>query len=125
MPSPERILIDGMLFFGRHGASDHEQKLGQTFEVDVEIEADLSVARASDRLEDTIDYGEVYAITKRIVEGPPRKLLESVADEILLTILREFPVISVRVRIAKPRLPVRGGTLTGGVAVEVFGERPS
>ena len=121
----DRIYVEGMLFFGRHGASRHEQAMGQSFQVDVEIEADLSSARASDRLEETIDYGEVYAVVKGVVEGPPRNLLERVADEILSKILAGFPAKAVRVRITKPRLPVRGGTLTGGVSVEVYGERAS
>lgn len=111
-----------MVFFGRHGARKEEQALGQHFEVDVEIEADLSAARASDNLQETIDYSAVYATVKRVVEGPSYKLLERLADEIAARVMAEFSPFAVRVRVAKPRLPLRGGLLRAA-AVEVYRER--
>ena len=108
-----------MVFFGRHGARAEERSLGQQFEVDVEIEADLSLPRVSDRLADTIDYGKVYASAQEVVGGPSRNLLERLADEIAARILAGFSAQAVRVRVKKPRLPIHGGVLTG-VSVEVY-----
>ena len=119
MSKADRILMEGMLFFGKHGAREEERSLGQQFEVEVEIEADLSVARASDKLQDAIDYGEVYATVKAVMEGPSRSLLERLADEIASRLLTQFSPLAVRVRVKKPRLPVRGG-VTSGVSVEVY-----
>ena len=110
-----------MLFFGRHGVSAEEKALGQQFQVDVEIEADLSAARASDRLQDTIDYRELYATVKAVIEGPSRNLLERLADEIASRILAQFSLRAVRVRVQKPRLPLGGGVALG-VSVEVYQE---
>ncbi len=122
MESIDTIVLEGMVFFGRHGASDHEKAMGQNFEVDVEIEADLSKARQSDDLGDTIDYGEVYEIVKGVVEGPSMNLIERVADEVAKRLTAQFNPDAVRVRVTKPELPVRGGVLTGGVSVEVCEE---
>ena len=119
MSKADRILMEGMLFFGKHGAREEERSLGQQFEVEVEIEADLSVSRASDKLQDAIDYGEVYATVKAVMEGPSRSLLERLADEIASRLLTQFSPLAVRVRVKKPRLPVRGG-VTSGVSVEVY-----
>ena len=111
-----------MLFFGHHGAKDEERVLGEQFEVDVEIEANLSVPRASDRLSDTINYGDVHAIVRKVIEGPSYFLLERLADEIAGRVLTEFRALAVRVRVSKPHKPVRGGVLRS-VGVEVYRER--
>ncbi len=119
MSAPDRIILEGMVFFGRHGARKEEQALGQHFEVDLEIEADLSTPRASDHLRDTINYGDVYATVKAVVEGPSMRLLERVADEIATRVMVEFSPLAVRVRVKKPRLPLRGGVVSS-VGVEVY-----
>ncbi len=111
-----------MLFFGRHGAWPEERSLGRQFEVDVELHADLSKPRRTDRLADTIDYGEVFAVVREVIEGPSRNLLERLADEVASRLLKRFPAQAVRVRVKKPRLPIHGGVLDS-VSVEVWQER--
>src|SRR2546422_916487 len=76
----DRLLLEGMTFFGRHGALPAERELGARFSVDVVLEADLADAGRSDRLEDTVDYVRAYAVVQEVVEGEPCRLLEAVAD---------------------------------------------
>ena len=121
MARADRILLEGMLFFGRHGVSPEEKALGQQYQVDVEVEADLSAARASDTLQDTIDYRELYATVKAVIEGPSRNLLERLADEIASRVLAQFSLRAVRVRVQKPRLPLGRGVALGA-SVEVYQE---
>ncbi len=102
----DRILMDGMAFFGRHGVFPAERELGARFSVDVELEGDLRAPGASDRLEDTIDYARAYDLVREVVEGEPCHLLEAVAQRIAERLL-ELPRVSrtvVRVR-KKPPLP--------------------
>ena len=120
--SRDTIFLEGMIFFGHHGAKQEERALGERFEVDVEIEANLSVPRASDKLADTINYSDVYAAVRGVMEGPSVFLLERLADEIAARVLGEFRVLAVRVRVSKPHKPVRGGVLRS-VGVEVYRER--
>ena len=122
MTSRDVIYLDGMLFFGRHGARKEEQTLGQQFKVDIVLEADLSLPRKTDRLADTIDYGLVYEVAREVIEGPSYNLLERLAEEVAVRVLKRFPAKAVRVRVQKPRLPIRGGVLDG-VAVEVYRRR--
>ena len=122
MPTPDLIRLRGMIFFGMHGARAEERSLGQQFKVDIELEADLSLASTSDRLSDTIDYGEVYEVARCVIEGPSRNLLERLADEIATEVLSRFPSVGVRVTVQKPRLPIHGGVMDG-VSVEVRRER--
>ena len=54
--SSDRIILEGMHFYGYHGGNLEERSLGQPFLVDVEAELDLAVAARSDSLEDTVSY---------------------------------------------------------------------
>ena len=122
MPPLDMIRLRGLVVFGHHGARPEEQALGQNFEVDVDIQADLSLSRSSDRLEDTIDYGAVHDVVREVVAGPPRNLLERLADEIASRILDEFDVAVVKVAVKKPRLAIKGAP-SRSVSVEVTKER--
>ena len=81
----DRIELHGMSFLGRHGVREAERAKDQEFNVDVDIEVDLSAPAATDQLTDTIDYTFVRAAAKEVIEGPPHRLLESLAGEIGLT----------------------------------------
>ena len=118
----DKIILNGMVFYGFHGMSEAEQELGQRFDVDLEVQLDLSRAGASDMLEDTVSYTNLYRTVKEIVEGPSRKLLENVAETIAGRILAESDVASVRVTVKKPKVPMKGSVLDYA-AVEIFRER--
>jgi 7,8-dihydroneopterin aldolase/epimerase/oxygenase len=104
----DRILLNGLVFFGRHGCHDAERELGQKFLVDIELECDLSVSCRSDRLEDTIDYIALYNAAREVMEGEPAQLLESLAQRIADFCLRDDKVQSAWVRIRKPYVAIPG-----------------
>ena len=115
----DRILLQGMVFFGRHGTLPAERELGQHFVVDVELRCDLRAAGLADDLSQTVDYSEVYRQVREIVEGPPVGLTETVAERIAASILEQHArVESVRVRVGKPNVRLNGGVLAGS-AVEI------
>jgi dihydroneopterin aldolase len=97
----DRIELHGLSFHGMHGVRPAERAQAQEFKVDIEIEADLSAAGASDRLADTVDYTAVRAVAKSVIEGPSRQLLESLASAIAERVLDLPRVRSVSVRVAK------------------------
>jgi dihydroneopterin aldolase len=112
----DRILMEGMVFFGRHGVFPAERELGARFTVDVELEADLAQAARSDRLEDTIDYARAYRMVGEVVGGQPCHLLESVADRIAWRLLELDRVRQATVRVRK-RPPLDGEFRSFGVEV--------
>ena len=119
----DRILLEGMVFHGRHGTLPAERELGQPFVVDVELRLNLRPAGLSDDLEQTVDYGEVHRRTKEIVEGPPVNLTETVAERIAAAVLEEHPPVeAVRVKVAKPHVGL-GDTVLAGSAVEISRRR--
>ena len=97
----DRIELLGMTFSGRHGVRDAEREQAQEFRVDVEVDADLAAAARSDRLDDTVDYTMVRAAAKDVIEGPSRKLLESLATDIAQRVLKLPRVEAVAVRVTK------------------------
>lgn len=86
-----------------------ENVLGQKFEVDVELSTDLRTAGRTDDLQHSVNYAQVYDEIKTIVEGPPKHLIEAVAEDIARTILKRHPrVQDVVVRVSKPHVAVVG-----------------
>ncbi|MGI8909361.1 MAG: dihydroneopterin aldolase [Rubrobacteraceae bacterium] len=119
----DRILLEGMVFHGRHGTLPAERDLGQPFIVDVELRLALRPAGTSDDLEKTVDYGEVHRRAREIVEGEPVNLTETIAERIAAEVLEEHPPVqSVRVRVAKPHVRLEDTVLTGS-AVEIVRHR--
>ncbi|MBA3472881.1 MAG: dihydroneopterin aldolase [Actinomycetota bacterium] len=121
--SEDRILLEGMIFHGRHGTLPAERELGQPFVVDIELRLDLQAAGLSDDLTQTVDYSEVHRQAKEIVEGPPVSLTETVAERIAGAVLEDHPAVeTVRVKVAKPNVRLDDTVLTGS-AVEIVRRR--
>lgn len=115
----DRILLEGLVFFGRHGVLEAERALGQRFVVDLELHLDLAAAGTSDDLAATIDYGAVARLARAIVEGPPADLIETVAERLAAAVLaHDARTQAVRVRVAKPDVRLDDLVLAGA-AVEI------
>ena len=104
----DRILLNGLVFFGRHGCHQAERELGQKFLVDIELECDLTAACASDDMADTVDYVALYNEAREVIEGESAMLLESLAGRIADFALQDERVVSAWVRIRKPHVAMPG-----------------
>ena len=103
----DKIILTGIEIFGHHGCSDEEQKLGQKFYVDLELNLDLSKAGRSDSYDDTVDYSQVISLVEKIVGGTPRRLIETVAENLAEEILKNFNrVESLTLTLHKPNAPL-------------------
>ncbi len=121
--SSDRIILEGMVFFGYHGTRPEENSLGQRFVVDVALQLDLRAAGLADDLAATVDYSAVHASARAIVEGPPLKLTEAVAERIAAAVLAEHPMVqAVEVRVRKPNVRL-GDTVLAGSIVEIVRRR--
>jgi dihydroneopterin aldolase len=122
-PAEDRILLEGMVFHGRHGTLPAERELGQPFVVDVELRLDLRPAGLSDDLARTVDYGEVHQRAREIVEGEPVNLTETLAERIATAVLEDHPSVNaVRVKVAKPHVRLEG-TVLAGSAIDILRRR--
>lgn len=102
------IRLKNMIFYGYHGVASQEKELGSRFEVDLEMNLDLSKAALSDRLRDTVNYEEVYQTVESIMVNSKFYLIEKLAAKIAEEISDTFPVNQVTVRIRKPSVPIKG-----------------
>ena len=116
---PDRIIMEGMQFYGFHGVNVEERSLGQSYVVDLAVEIDLGVPGRSDRLEDTVSYTYLYRSVQKVLEGESKNLLEATAEAVAGRILEEFPVDAVQVRVKKPRPPIKGSFVDNAV-VEIY-----
>jgi 7,8-dihydroneopterin aldolase/epimerase/oxygenase len=117
----DKLLLEDVRFYGRHGLTRAEQAVGAWFSVDVELAVDLSSAVVSDQVSTTIDYG---VVARRIVEiGTKNRvnLIERLAGLIVEALLREFPAREIRVRVRKLTPPMEG--LIGTPSVELTRSR--
>ena len=119
---PDRIILEGMEFYGFHGANPEERALGQPYVVDLAVELDLRLPGESDRLEDTVSYSDLFRTVKLVIEGESKNLLEATAQTVADQVLAGFPVKGVRVRVKKPRPPIRGSVIDNAV-VEIYRAR--
>ena len=118
----DKMILTGIEVFGYHGCSDEEQKLGQKFYVDVELDLDLSKAGLSDDFADTVDYVKILQCVEEIVGGTPRRLIESVAENLAQKILTDFAQVDgVKITLHKPNAPLK--FTYADAAVEIYREK--
>ncbi len=111
------IVIAGLRELGIHGVLPEEQSRPQPFDVDVEMEVDLTKAGASDDLEDTVDYSAISEAISRVVKSERYQLLERLASRIGEVCHTDDRVKSVTVTVRKLHPPVRA--MLDHVAVRV------
>jgi dihydroneopterin aldolase len=114
---PDRVILSGIRFRGRHGVSAEERATGGSYSVDVEMTCDLSAAIASDSVHDTVDYSAVHRLVMQLGRERSFHLLETLAGHIAESILARFPVESVTVRIRKLHPPLDGIVEYAGVEI--------
>jgi dihydroneopterin aldolase len=102
------IAIEGLQFYSHHGYYKEEQVLGGKYTVDIYMQLNIDEAAATDDLKKTVNYEEVYQLTKTEMEVHA-KLIEHVCQRILLKIKNKYPDLErVKVRVSKHTPPLKG-----------------
>lgn len=114
---PDLIEIRGLRALGIIGVNPEERNRPQPFELDLDLEADLSFAGTSDALADTVDYGLAVAVAERVVREESHLLLERVAHRIAEELLALERVAGVTVTIRKVRPPLPQDVATAAVTI--------
>jgi 7,8-dihydroneopterin aldolase/epimerase/oxygenase len=103
----DAIFVSGLLVHARHGVMEHEQKVGQRFAIDLELDIDLATAAASDRLADTVSYASIVETATQAFTAKNFRLLEAAAGAVAEAVLLAFPrVAAVKVTVHKPHAPI-------------------
>lgn len=106
--SDTQIELRGLIFRAYHGVLPEERERGNTFVVDLLLDADVHRAVFTDELCDTVNYAEVYEVVAREMTVPSQ-LLEHVCGRIATALLDAFAALRrVRVSVTKKNPPIEG-----------------
>jgi 7,8-dihydroneopterin aldolase/epimerase/oxygenase len=100
------IEIAGLSLYTHHGVSEAEREIGQRLVIDLRIEVGACDATVTDRVEDTVDYGEVCQTVALVAQQRSYKTLERLCTAIADRLLGDYEAESVWVRAAKPEPPI-------------------
>jgi len=104
----ECIELKKMIFHAYHGVMEQERIAGNTYKVDLKLFIDLKKAIKSDRIEDTLNYAEIFNLVKKEM-AISSHLLEHLAGRIVQKIKEKYPAISkINIRLAKIHPPIEG-----------------
>jgi dihydroneopterin aldolase len=100
----DTIALRGIRAYGKHGANPGERTYVQPFDLELELDVDLTAPRRSDALADTIDYAALHARIVRLVETQSFALLERLGETIVGDVMRDERIVAARLSLAKPGL---------------------
>ena len=114
----DRVFVSGLALHAYHGVMEHEATVGQTFQLDLVLEIDLTDASRSDKLADTVGYDQVVDVAARTFCARRYRLVEAAAGAVADAILGQFPkVLTVRVTVHKPHAPIAATFDDVGVSI--------
>jgi dihydroneopterin aldolase len=103
----DKIFVNGLLIHAHHGVMAHEEKVGQRFVIDLELDIDLAPAGRSDKLADTVSYSAIVETATEAFTRRSYRLVEAAAAAVAEELLAGFPkVSSVQVTLHKPHAPI-------------------
>jgi dihydroneopterin aldolase len=120
-PEPEvTIEITGLSLFTHVGITAAEREVGQRLLLDLRLEVLDCDATVTDRIEDTIDYGEVCDTANLVAQQRTYKTLERLCAAIADRLIDRYGARIVWVKAAKPEPPLPFNV--SEVSVEVWRE---
>jgi 7,8-dihydroneopterin aldolase/epimerase/oxygenase len=100
------VEISGLSLFTHHGVTAAEREIGQRLVLDVRFDVGEPDALITDRVEDTVDYGEVCQVIALIAQQRSYKTLERLCAVIADRLSSQFGADSVTVKASKPVPPI-------------------
>ena len=117
------ILLEELHFHAFHGVMPQEGKVGGDFLLTLRLGYDITGAMQTDRVEDTLNYAEVYAVVKEEMEKPSA-LLEHVAGRIADAFAARFPqVTTIDLTLVKKNPPMGADCKGAGVELHLINDK--
>jgi dihydroneopterin aldolase len=113
----DTIYLHGLTVDAVIGIWEWERKIRQKVVIDIDMDADIRKAAASDSVDDTLNYKLVAKRVIDLAETSGFQLVETLAERVAEIVRNEFDVPWVRVKINKP------GAIRGSRDVGVIIER--
>ena len=100
------VEVVGLSLYTHHGVTAAEREIGQRLVLDVRFDVGEPDALITDRVEDTVDYGEVCQVIALIAQQRSYKTLERLCAVIADRLASQFGAESVTVKASKPEPPI-------------------
>ncbi len=115
----DKIKIENLEIFAKHGVFPEENKLGQKFLVSADLYTDTRKAGNTDALDASIDYGEVCHFIETFMKEHTFSLIERIAERLAEELLLHIPGLEkVGLEVKKPWAPI--GLPLESVSVEIL-----
>ena len=102
---PDRILIESLELSAFIGVPDEERAAAQRLTVSLVLEPLRDFRALEDRIENAVDYFTVCEFVKTLSLAHPRRLIETLAEDIATELLARFPLRALEVELRKFILP--------------------
>jgi dihydroneopterin aldolase len=117
-----KIRINNMSFHTYNGVFPEEKRLGQRLEIDVELTYPIEQQVKTDNLNETVSYADIYETIESFVLNHNYNLIESLANNLLTTLLANYLSISdIRLKVRKYSVPIAG--IFDNIEIEVSGSQ--
>jgi dihydroneopterin aldolase len=100
------IEISGLSLYTHVGVTAAEREVGQRLLVDIRLDVGENDATITDRIEDTVDYGQVCDVANLVAQQRTYKTLERLCSAIAERLLELYRLHAVWVKAAKPEPPL-------------------
>lgn len=89
----DQIQINGLRVMARHGYTKEEKIMEQEFEIDAILYCSLEKAIETDKVENTVECGELIKLITQTLKKEPYQLIEKVAQELIEVIFDYSAII--------------------------------
>jgi dihydroneopterin aldolase len=114
------IEITALSLYTHVGVTEAEREVGQRLLLDLRLDVSDCDATVTDRIEDTIDYGQVCETANLVAHQRTYRTLERLCSAIADRLLEQYDANGVWVKATKPEPPL--ALPVGEVAVEIWRE---
>lgn len=98
----DKVFIRGLEVEAIVGVHAWEQRRPRPLVFDLSLGIEARHAAASDQVRDAVDYAAVCAAVAEIARSRRDALLETLAEAIARALFERFPILSLRLAVAKP-----------------------
>jgi dihydroneopterin aldolase len=106
MSAPLTIEVRGLSVHAHHGVHEHEREHGQRFVLDLVLVPTSSLGCETDRLGDTVSYGDAARMAVEVATSTRFDLIERLAAHVADTLLARLPLERATVTVHKPEAPL-------------------
>ena len=89
----DQIQINGLRIMARHGYTKEEKIIEQEFEIDIILYCSLEKAIATDKVEHTVECGELMKLVAETLKQEPCQLIEKAAHKLIEAIFEYSSII--------------------------------